>query len=129
MAILDVADVLPRRNDVKYWSGELVPADPKKDNFPPSPITINDVSMEVTGLMINLTIESGQFAGDHELLCLPIKHDLHHTQVVWDGVADTGANMIFGYKGSIGNPDRFGFDFRPFEMDGHQVRLNLRYDP
>ena len=117
LGFFPAGDIFSRRNDVKYWSGWV------SQDGPDRKVKVTAVSFEENGLELSLD-DNGT---THKLKAVP--KDESHTAVSFDDAAVAGASLVFALKGTLLNPTRFGFDFRPIPLNGNPARFNMRYDP
>ncbi len=117
MGLLHAGEVFKRRNDPQYWNGWV------DDNGQTRQLTVTNVHLDESGLELKIK----DAASTYDLKAVP--KDATHTKVFFQGAEIKGGAMVFALKGSLGNPTRFGFDFRPIPMSGHNARFNMRYDP
>jgi hypothetical protein len=111
-------EVWSRRNDEKYWSGWFSDGESGK-------LTVKKVSLEASGLTVEVQDEGGT---SHTLKAVPTTSS--RAAIYYNGAVDPDARLVFDVKGTIPNPTRFAFDFRPVNLgNGKTVRFNLRYDP
>lgn len=115
---LQMTGEFQNRNDETLWSGWIeVKGEPNTD------LEITDVSFEETGLLISCEDD----IDDYSLAAIP--KDMSHCRILFNGTEQPDAAVVFALKSSLGNWNRFAFDFRPITINGKKVRFNLRYDP
>lgn len=108
-----------KRNDKTKWSAWLVDQEGDKETA-----EVKSVSLEaLTGLKMELKTPTREFTIEAR------PSSLKKTQVYLDDVLDPEANLVFDFKGSLTNPSRWGFDFRPVTFGEDEIRINTRFDP
>ncbi len=79
---------------------------------------------------INATVSfKGEDGADVEINVAAKHHSTSKAKVLVNGELDADAALIFAFKGSIGNPTRWAFDFKNVTVEGEDYRINLRFDP
>jgi hypothetical protein len=109
------------RNDVARW--KLAVEDPYKKGVhgPQKPATVSSASVEVTGITFNFSYDNNKY----EVEAVP---GLHYDSVSIGGSDEPNARLVLaGFPGDV------HLDFRPVRLDpgdvnGHDVRLNFRFD-
>jgi len=112
-----VGDAFARRNDGAYWSGWI------SGDGEDRKIHVTDVHFEENGLELTVDDGGALFA------IKAVPKNLAHTAVYMNGSLVAGASLVFAPKGTVLNPTRYAFDFRPIPLNGNKARVNLRYDP
>jgi hypothetical protein len=107
-----------KRNDEENWSVDI-----EQSGEPRRKGEVTAVSLEAQGL--NLTIKDG----DKEIELAALPHKANKVKVLVDGELDPDAVLVFAFKGSFGNPSRWGFDFKRVTIDDEDYRFNCRFDP
>jgi len=121
LGLIPVGDSITRRNDPQYWSGWI--SAENNSGVPRRPLTVSAVRFDVNGLELTVKDE----ATTYKLKAIP--RDSSHTTVSLNDAVVADAALVFSFRGTIFNPSRYGFDFRPILIDGGMARFNMRYDP
>lgn len=90
--------------------------------------TVSDVQ-NVPVNTLSITIDYTEGGTDKQVVLKASASTVKMAKISVNDKDDSDARLIFSNKGNIGNPSRWGFDFKEITIDGKDYRFNLRFDP